>query len=171
MARPEDEIAGAGGPSHLRASHADREQVIDVLKAAFVQGRLAKDEFDLRVGQVLASRTYADLAVLTGDIPAGLTGAQPLEHARKSNDKKAVGLGRRINIMVGLPVVAASILLAIVIHRPLSYCSYPGELGAPPPCSRPVDYPMALRLGIVAAGFIVAGLIIAIGRYAHRRRG
>ena len=47
---------GAGGRSYLRASHADREQVIDVLKAAFVQGRLAKDEFDLRVGRVLASR-------------------------------------------------------------------------------------------------------------------
>ena len=38
----------------LRTSHADREQMIDLLKAAFVQGRLTKDEFDLRVGQVLA---------------------------------------------------------------------------------------------------------------------
>ena len=38
MAGPGDEIAaGAGGRSYLRASHADREQVIDVLKAAFVQ--------------------------------------------------------------------------------------------------------------------------------------
>ncbi len=170
MAGPGDEItAGAGGHSHLRASHVDREQVIDVLKAAFVQGRLAKDEFDLRVGQVLASRTYADLAVLTGDIPAGLTGAQPPEPARESSDKKALSLGRRIDIMGGLPVVAASIVLAIVIHRPLLYCSYPG--GPPPPCSHPVDYPMALRLGIVAAGFILGGLIIAIGRYAHRHRG
>jgi len=75
---PGDEVAaGAGGHSHLRASHADREQVIDVLKAAFVQRRLAKDEFDLRVGQVLASRTYADLGALTADIPAGLVSAQP----------------------------------------------------------------------------------------------
>ena len=49
----------------MRASHADREQVIDMLKAAFVQGRLAKDEFDLRVGRVLASRTYADLGAVT----------------------------------------------------------------------------------------------------------
>jgi hypothetical protein len=57
----------------MRASHADREQVVDLLKAAFVQGRLAKDEFDLRVGQALTSRTIADLAALTADIPAGLT--------------------------------------------------------------------------------------------------
>jgi len=67
----------AASRGHLRASPADREQVIGTLKAAFVQGRLAKDEFDLRVGQALASRTYADLAVLTADLPAGLTAAQP----------------------------------------------------------------------------------------------
>jgi len=169
MAGPGDEItAGAGGHSHLRASHVDREQAIEVLKAAFVQGRLGKDEFDLRVGQVLASRTYADLAVLTGDIPAGLTRAQPPQSARESSDNKAMRLGRRTDIMSGLPVVAASIVLAMVIHRPLIYCSYPG--GRPPPCSLPVDYPLALRLGIVAAGFILGGLIIAIGRYAHRLR-
>jgi hypothetical protein len=78
MAGPGDEIAaGAGGHGHLRASHADREQVIDVLKAAFVQGRLAKDEFDLRVGQVLGARTYAELAAHTADIPAGPATAQP----------------------------------------------------------------------------------------------
>jgi hypothetical protein len=62
----------------LQASHADREHVLDVLKAAFVQGRLTKDEFDMRVGQTYASRTYAELAALTADIPAGLIGVQPL---------------------------------------------------------------------------------------------
>ena len=53
MAGPGDEIAAARGQGRgeLRASHADREQVIEVLKAAFVQGRLGKDEFDLRVGR------------------------------------------------------------------------------------------------------------------------
>jgi hypothetical protein len=85
MAGPGDEIAaGAGGRSRLRASHADREQVIDVLKAAFVQGRLTKAELDLRVGQVLASLTYADLAALIAGIPAGSAGAQPLEPVRES---------------------------------------------------------------------------------------
>ena len=49
-----------------------------MLKAAFVQGRLTKDEFDMRVGQTFASRTYAELAALTADIPAGLIGVQPL---------------------------------------------------------------------------------------------
>jgi Domain of unknown function (DUF1707) len=71
----EDGTAAARGA--LRTSRADREQAIDVLKAAFVQGRLAKDEFDLRVGQVLTSRTYADLGALTADIPDWVTTAQP----------------------------------------------------------------------------------------------
>ena len=77
MAGPGNEKAAAlVGSSHLRASHADREQVIDTLKAAFVQGRLTRDEFDERIGQALASRTCAYLAEVTADIPAGLAGAR-----------------------------------------------------------------------------------------------
>jgi len=71
--RPEPgaQAASAG----LRASRADRERVIDLLKAAFVAGRLARDEFDARIGQVLASRTYAELAAATADIPADIPAA------------------------------------------------------------------------------------------------
>ena len=65
------------GDGHLRASHADREQVIGTLKAAFVQGRLTADELDTRVDEVYASRTYAELAKVTADIPTELTGARP----------------------------------------------------------------------------------------------
>ena len=65
----------AGEPGQLRTSHADRDQAINLLKAAFVQGRLTKHEFDLRVGQVLASRTYADLRALTADIPSSVASA------------------------------------------------------------------------------------------------
>jgi hypothetical protein len=67
--------AGRGG---LRASRADRDQVIEVLKIAFVQGRLTKDELDVRLGQVFASRTYADLAAVTVDIPTDLVRVQPV---------------------------------------------------------------------------------------------
>ena len=68
MTGPADEIAGQ---SRFRASHADREQVVGALQAAFVQGRLTAAELDERVGQALAARTYADLAALTADLPAG----------------------------------------------------------------------------------------------------
>ena len=89
MAEPGDEMAAGAGRGHLRASNADREQVISLLKPAFVQGRLTKDEFDLRVGRALASRTYAELAALTADIPADLVAVQPLQPAREWSEKKA----------------------------------------------------------------------------------
>jgi hypothetical protein len=70
---PGAQAAAAG----LRASRADRERVIDLLKDAFVQGRLNRDEFDARVGQVLTSRTHWELAAVTFDLPAELIGALP----------------------------------------------------------------------------------------------
>jgi hypothetical protein len=79
--------------------------VIDVLKAAFVQGRLTKDEFDLRVGQAFAARTYAELADVTADIPAGLIGAQPRRPAR-ARAGKAAGWGAFGIILPALLAVA-----------------------------------------------------------------
>jgi hypothetical protein len=77
-AEPEDQMAvAAAACSGLRASHADREHVIDMLKVAFVHGRVTKDEFGARVGQAFASRTYAELAAVTADIPAGQIADQP----------------------------------------------------------------------------------------------
>ena len=56
--------------AHMLASDADREHVVEVLKTAFVQGRLTIDELRLRAGLALASRTYAELGVTIADIPA-----------------------------------------------------------------------------------------------------
>ena len=76
MAQSRGEMAACtGGRGHLLASHAEREQVIGLLKTAFVQERLAKDEFDLRVGWALTSRTCGELAALTADIPGRSPGS------------------------------------------------------------------------------------------------
>ena len=78
MAGPGDEMAaGAASRGPMRASHADREQVIEALKDAFVLGRLTKDEFDARTGQALAARTRAELAVLTADLPRARAASKP----------------------------------------------------------------------------------------------
>jgi hypothetical protein len=61
----------------MRASDADREQVVEILTAAFVQGRLTIDELRLRAGLALASRTYAELATMIADIPAPPLKAPP----------------------------------------------------------------------------------------------
>ena len=75
MTGPED--PAAAGRDRLRAGHADREQVIETLKTAFVHGRLTRDELDARAGRALAARTDADLAALTADIPPGSAAAGP----------------------------------------------------------------------------------------------
>jgi Domain of unknown function (DUF1707) len=107
----------------LRASHADREHVIDTLKVAFVQGRLTKDEFDARVAQTLAARTYADLSMLTVDIPAGLAGL-PVRLARLTDlpaeqvqARPPVQLARgpvRNAASAGLSVTVALVVLVVL---------------------------------------------------------
>jgi hypothetical protein len=54
----------------MRASDADRDQVLDVLRAAAGDGRLTVDELDERLGAALASRTLGELAGLTADLVA-----------------------------------------------------------------------------------------------------
>jgi hypothetical protein len=97
---PADERAAPRG--RLRADQADREQAISALKIAFAQGRLAKDEFDARVGQALASRTHAELAVITADIPVDLVGVRP-------SARPALG------VKSGICVTALAALLAAVL--------------------------------------------------------
>ncbi len=96
MIGPQTEMtAGMAAHGRLRASYTDREQMIDVLKAAFVQGRLTKDEFDARIGQAFAARTYADLAAV---IPAGLTGAQSPQKAARTQARPRVNSGVKSSV-------------------------------------------------------------------------
>ena len=87
---PGDEKAAAAVANRQpRASRADRRESADVLKAAFALGWLAKDEFDTRIGQVRASRTYSELAAVTADVPAGLDeGPLPRWPLRATNAAK-----------------------------------------------------------------------------------
>jgi hypothetical protein len=71
---------------------AGREQVIAALEAAYVQGRLTREEFDLRVGQALAM--YAELDALTADIPAAPPAVTArAELAREAANKKMIRQG------------------------------------------------------------------------------
>src|SRR5919205_1617169 len=54
---------------NLRASDAEREQVLDRLREAYVEGRLTLDEYHERMDAALASRTHGELQTLTTDLP------------------------------------------------------------------------------------------------------
>ncbi len=59
-----------GNPSML-ASQAERERAVDVLRAAFGEGRLQQREFEQRVARAYAARTIGELSVLVADVPQG----------------------------------------------------------------------------------------------------
>ncbi len=61
---------GPHGYGYMRTSLADRERAVELLKVAFAEGRLDQDELAERVGVAYRSRTYAELAALTADLPA-----------------------------------------------------------------------------------------------------
>jgi hypothetical protein len=109
MTGPGDERAVAGH-GHLRAGHADRDQTVNVLKAAFVQGRLARDEFELRLSQALTSRTYADLSAVTADLPAGLVPATPPAPARDPVHREGV------KVIAGLTAMCTVFWLAVAVR-------------------------------------------------------
>jgi len=114
--RPEPGAPAAA--AGMRASHADRERVIDLLKAAFVQGRLMRDEFDARVGQALASRTYGELAAVAADIPAELVGAlprrPPVRARRRVSMNTAVTGGACVVVLAHVGMMAALLAGSVV---------------------------------------------------------
>lgn len=64
---------------NMRASAADRERTLDVLRAAYGEGRLSKEEFDERSARTMAAWTYGELTALVAYLPVGPVG-QPVLH-------------------------------------------------------------------------------------------
>ena len=52
-----------------RASHADRDRVVDMLRIAAGDGRLSAEELETRLESALSARTLGELARLTADLP------------------------------------------------------------------------------------------------------
>ncbi|WP_235735903.1 DUF1707 SHOCT-like domain-containing protein [Nocardioides alcanivorans] len=72
-------------PEELRASHADRDRVVEVLQVAAAEGQLAADELDERLEAALSARTRQELVVLTADLAMAAVssaGAAPKEVVR-----------------------------------------------------------------------------------------
>jgi Domain of unknown function (DUF1707) len=72
--------------AELRASHEDRDRVVEVLRTAAGDGRLTAEELDERLEAALTARTHGELAALTVDLPGGaapaVPAARPKEMAR-----------------------------------------------------------------------------------------
>lgn len=127
---------------HMRSSAAEREHAIEILKTAFADGRLTKQEYEDRIGLALSPLTYADLALLTSDLPAGLPGSlRPpppgyLPSASRPLNKMAIA-SLICAVMPGIPLLA--ILLGLIAHGQIQER---GERGA----------------ALATAGIVIGGL-------------
>jgi Domain of unknown function (DUF1707) len=126
--------AGPGGETavasegHPRASPADREQVIDTLKAAFVQGRLTKDEFEARIGLAFDSRICVELAAITADLPTGLAAAQPLRTPVRALSRAGMAAawaiyGMVLTVILTIAVVPGPTTIGVIAITAAVICS------------------------------------------------
>jgi hypothetical protein len=68
----------------LRAADSDRQFVAERLKTALDEGRLNLSEYDERLAQAFAARTYGELDSLLDDLPASITGRDSVVSAQPS---------------------------------------------------------------------------------------
>ena len=133
-----------GGYGNMRASTADRERVIDVLKAAFAEGRLTQEEFEQRAGQTFSARTYAELATLTADLPAGPLGIlvpQPPAYPAPAPSRPMNKLAVASLVIALLPVIPLlAVFTGLIAHGQIQER---GERGA----------------GIATAGILIGGFV------------
>jgi len=73
----ETEPGGEVARSELRASHEDRDRVVELLRVSAGDGRLTAEELDERLEQAMTARTYGELARLVADLPAAGTAVNP----------------------------------------------------------------------------------------------
>jgi hypothetical protein len=142
--------AGATGRGPMRASHADREQVIEALKVAFVHGRLSKDELDAQAGRALAALTWAELDAVTADIPPARAASGPTRPLVPARRRPQVPALRRplARVAAGsgscLALAAAAVLASFIL-----------DPGGPS-----VDCPWADLMLVLAQYAAIAGVCI-----------
>jgi DUF1707 SHOCT-like domain len=73
----ESEPGGEIARNELRASHDDRDRVVELLRVSAGDGRLTAEELDERLELAMTARTYGELARLVADLPAQGAAASP----------------------------------------------------------------------------------------------
>ena len=106
----------------LRASHEDRDRVVDALRVAAGDGRLSAEELDARLESALSARTLGELAELTADLPAAPAAKEVL--VIKQHGSKYVLDGRwqvpaRIELRTQLCRVTLDFTHAVLASRAL----------------------------------------------------
>jgi hypothetical protein len=92
---------------------------VDVLKAGFAEGRLSQDEYNDRMGQAYAARTYAELDALVRDLPAG-----PVPYAAPSRPAPYLRSARTNATAVAALVCGVAVPFAGITAIPAVICGH-----------------------------------------------
>jgi hypothetical protein len=141
----------------MLASAADRDRMIDLLKTAFGEGRLTKDEFDERCTRVMNARTYGDLAPIVADLPGGAAPAVPYQGYQPVMERTSgLAAGALVCGILELFTVGITCIPAVILgHMARSEIRRTGKRGDG----------MALA-GLVLGYLAIAGWVIAIAAAA-----
>ena len=77
LSMAESEPGSEVARSELRASHDDRDRVVEMLRVSAGDGRLTAEELDERLELAMTARTYGELAQLVADLPAEGSAVSP----------------------------------------------------------------------------------------------
>ncbi|MGH2851067.1 MAG: DUF1707 SHOCT-like domain-containing protein [Solirubrobacteraceae bacterium] len=98
------------GRAILRASDSDREQIIDRLRKAAAEGRLAAHELEDRVGAALRARTYGDLDATVADLPRQARSRLPAARPRL-----ALARQHPLLLVLAVPVILTAVALVAAV--------------------------------------------------------
>lgn len=112
---------GSADEGRLRASHADRDRAVELLREATGAGYLTLDEFEERLGKVYSARYLRDLDQLVDDIP-GRPAALPPPSSASASGWPVHGSGWRPLPVRSHPAVSggwivfALVILTVALH-------------------------------------------------------
>lgn len=109
-------------PPGMRASHEDRDRVVDALRVAGGDGRLSTEELEGRVESALTARTLGELAGLTADLPTAPQAKEVLEIRQGGGRYVRDGrwlVPRRIDLRTGLCRVTLDFTRAVITSKVL----------------------------------------------------
>ncbi|MEU3850873.1 DUF1707 domain-containing protein [Streptomyces sp. NPDC029554] len=119
------ELVRSVGSPEVRASHADRDRIVEVLRVAAGDGRLTLEELDERLEAALSARTVGELAVLTSDLPETVGGTGFEEVMRIEQVGSSTGradawvVPRRLEIRSAWGEVTLDFTDAVITHDSL----------------------------------------------------
>jgi len=93
----------------LRASDADREEIVNRLHKAATEGRIAPEELEQRVTTALTARTYAELDATVADLPR-----QPAKRARHDPRRPSTA-GWALTIIKEYPLLLLLVVPALAV--------------------------------------------------------